>query len=246
MINSSGPYFENKVFFRKESLHQLNDRLSHYCLFPKQYAKGINRSIYFDSDDLSDYQDGLNGNRIRRKVRIRQYQLPGGDWGPSLLEVKKKNGQLVSKKKISIDDIGKIGPDTLERLSKRISDVAVLFSQENICAAEYSPQLIVDYSRERYLIPGTSVRLNVDTAIRCAGRWVAGILPVRSQQLLDACIVELKSTENVGLPFFLTNLHGKRLAFSKYCFLQSIFLEESGLNAQVDSSSDSLRLSGWR
>jgi hypothetical protein len=59
------------------------------------------RSIYFDTHDLRFYYEKMDSVKIRKKLRIRTYNLPGSAL-PSYFEIKRKNGRVSYKERIQV------------------------------------------------------------------------------------------------------------------------------------------------
>ena len=60
-------------------------------------------SLYYDTDDLFFYRSKIDGNRFRRKIRIRQY----GDFSTAastsaMLEIKQRIGRTTQKRRLAV------------------------------------------------------------------------------------------------------------------------------------------------
>jgi len=66
----------------------------------------INRSIYFDSPDLTFLKQHLNGVGERRKIRIRTYYPNGEHNGVYFMEVKSKDNGDSTKTRVQLSELG--------------------------------------------------------------------------------------------------------------------------------------------
>src|ERR1017187_3007102 len=64
----------------------------------------LNRSIYFDSPDLTFLKQHLNDLPDRRKIRIRMYAPNGGAWSDPFIEVKYKSNGDSKKNRLKINE----------------------------------------------------------------------------------------------------------------------------------------------
>ena len=94
-------YIEVKAEVRKHMKPHFPDPSTTYT---------INRSIYFDSPDLTFLRQHLSGVPDRRKIRIRAY-APNGQWSDeAFIEVKYKDDGISKKNRV------RIGPNGFESL----------------------------------------------------------------------------------------------------------------------------------
>lgn len=67
---------------------------THPALFHEIYYKRNVNNIYFDNSDFSSYIDNIEGERDRKKIRIRWYGDLFGQCNDPILEIKYKTGLL--------------------------------------------------------------------------------------------------------------------------------------------------------
>lgn len=123
-------------------------------------------SLYFDDVYNSAYNDKLCGIDVRKKYRIRTYNL-----NPERihLECKYKDRDMVSKTglwlyKEQYDSI--LAGDISFMWEKRLAgSVAEEFAISN-AAAGLSPSVIVDYNREAFIKPEGNVRITIDSGFK--------------------------------------------------------------------------------
>jgi len=120
------------------------------------------RSLYFDSYDERDYYDKLNGEMIRKKIRLRIYDI---DTDKVKLEVKGKYDYHQLKESLIINR-----NDALKIID---GDYSVLLSYNNDLAKRiylylnegYKPKVIIEYDRIAY-ITTTTTRITFDFNIK--------------------------------------------------------------------------------
>jgi hypothetical protein len=69
----------------------------HPCMFYETYPPRYVNNIYFDTPDMENYYDNVNGANRRRKVRLRWYGAAFGEINQPVLEFKIKDGLVGTK-----------------------------------------------------------------------------------------------------------------------------------------------------
>jgi SPX domain protein involved in polyphosphate accumulation len=69
----------------------------HPLLFYAPYPPRFVNNLYFDTPDMENYYDNVNGASNRRKVRMRWYGVPFGELNRVVLEIKVKDGLVGTK-----------------------------------------------------------------------------------------------------------------------------------------------------
>ncbi len=169
--------FEYKYHVTESQALAIRDFVSGY-LSPDSYgATQPNlsypvHSIYFDSPGFKTYQDTINGEKNRYKLRLRYYE--SGEDSPVYLEMKRRMNHIIIKSRASIkretadhiargfsggyDDL--VNPDdesfyNLKHISERI----------NILRAQ--PRVHVSYLREAWMADGTNkIRVTFDRSVK--------------------------------------------------------------------------------
>ena len=177
------------------------------------------RSLYFDDVNRTSYIEKLAGVADRKKYRLRIYNCSDS---VIKLECKEKRGDQIRKRSASVS---RECADAMCR-----GDFSLLCEYDNpLCKEVLSlasgkglkPSVVVDYDREAYLHPVSTVRLTFDKALH-AGLESADIfdsklmsVPVFPDQSI---IFEVKYDD--VLPAFLRGVisgcHGSKLALSKF------------------------------
>jgi len=126
-----------------------------YCagLVGNQYTV---RSIYFDSASLDFYFEKLDSVRVRKKLRVRTYNL-APDGAPAFLEIKRKIGRRGLKERLRLDldrvdpALGEFDPaDALPALSFHERKVLDKF-RFHLETRDMRPAVLVSYEREAFL-----------------------------------------------------------------------------------------------
>ena len=77
---------------------------THPAMFHEIYSKRNVNNIYFDNSDLTSFIDNIEGERDRKKVRIRWYGDLFGPCKNPILEIKYKTGLLGWKERHNLKD----------------------------------------------------------------------------------------------------------------------------------------------
>ncbi|CEN74650.1 VTC domain-containing protein [[Clostridium] sordellii] len=129
----------------------------------KEYGYRI-RSLYFDSLNNDDYYAKINGEEVRKKIRLRIYDTKTDK---VKLEIKRKINISQRKETVTItreDSIKLINMD-YSVLLKYNNDVAN--SAYNIMTmGQYRPAVLVDYNRMAYIHTENDIRVTLDSDIR--------------------------------------------------------------------------------
>jgi len=114
------------------------------------------RSIYFDSKDLGFYFEKLDSVCVRKKLRVRTYNLPR-DRAAAFLEIKRKIGRLGRKERLMLDlekvnDAlnGKDPQETLPDLGNGERQMLDRF-RFNLKTSRLDPVVLVVYEREAFI-----------------------------------------------------------------------------------------------
>lgn len=159
---------ELKYIINSGYCHILRSRLK-AAMKPDPHGKdGVYRisSLYFDDVYRTAYNDKLMGLDVRKKYRIRYYNLSDS---AIRLEVKEKKGDMVCKRTVPLTR------EQYERLIRSDTDflknpdftntVGEEFYLSNSLAA-LSPAVLVDYSREAYICSAGNVRITFDSKLK--------------------------------------------------------------------------------
>ena len=129
------------------------------------------RSIYFEDDFNSNFDEKVDGHKIRKKFRVRLYGK-SIDTSPLFLETKGRNLERTYKRRTRIDktDIDLIKkPELVYKLSKKYPNSQTVneFVFETY-RKKLKPKIAVDYTRRPYVNKhGLYFRLTFDQNISC-------------------------------------------------------------------------------
>ena len=226
--------YELKYLLRREQLNALVDDLSRWLrLDTNGNAQGIYpiTSLYYDTPDYKAYWDKLDGQRSRRKVRVRVY----GDQTVTpethaYLEVKQRVNKLMRKRRVALDYATAIAFDDFPTLAgeRNAHDAALLQEVYYLYRTlQLRPTCVVAY--ERMAFEGDAfypdLRVTVDTNLRGRTHDLSLLATgtARNQSILgsDYAVLEVKANHNI--PNWLAGLLSRhRCTFyriSKYCLV---------------------------
>lgn len=198
--------------------------LQRVCQPDEEYRENIVNSIYFDTHDYRFAMEKAASDYLKTKVRLRWYQHPSGVACEAgcFLEIKQKTGSLRNKNRIHLDLDARLFPAS-------VFDPAILSSIRNkirmlepgLSIYNLSPQVLVSYTRHRFVDPATASRIALDTEIKAKSSR-ARFRRHAGEVNLTMAVLEVKGTYQ-ELPRSLRTVLGmqvKKDSFSKYyeCF----------------------------
>jgi len=194
------------VFKRDAILKSMNP----FCVMDKYTAKNGEgyhvSSLYFDSDGLQFYQEKINGERDRIKLRVRRYAQLEGD--TCSLELKSKTDNIVEKVRVflSYADIKKV-VDTSLPFDKFLPAELSVEDRSVLKRVRYfrdrfqlSPKVVVRY--RRLALEGAydrRLRITFDTDLRAQRADLTPLSRLRGSAVLPLalCVMEVKFNETV-------------------------------------------------
>jgi hypothetical protein len=159
--------------------------------FAKNRGWYLNRSLYFDTSNLNEYREYIDGEKIRRKYRLRSYDDQFND---CFIEIKFKSNDLVwkSRLKCQIDEAISIfsHPEKFRSIPEKEQFLA------EIGPKVLRPTVAVSYQRIplRDKLNG-QVRVTLDYNLRCGGIELFNrqMLPTDKRIVpSNMCILEVK------------------------------------------------------
>jgi hypothetical protein len=212
--------YERKFAIEGVTLAEIEHHVRlHPCLFFPEFAPRTVNNIYFDSADLRNYRQNVDGHSERVKLRARWYGALFGAVPNAVLERKCKFGLLGSKQSASLVPFV-FGEQTSAQSVQQWLGASSLpddFRQE---ALHVEPSLVNRYRRLYFRSADRRVRLTIDSDLAFyrfhrrtntfLARSEAAGLVVLELKYLDAAAEEASDVA-AALPFRMTRM-------SKYVF----------------------------
>ena len=95
--------YETKYLLRPQYSSKILARLKHNKITPIKFANAHLKTIYFDCNKLSSFNQSANGELKKIKFRFREYINPDSNGANYSLEVKIRNGIGTDKIKYLLD-----------------------------------------------------------------------------------------------------------------------------------------------
>ncbi len=203
--------------------------LQHVCVPDFEFPSNRVSSIYYDTPDLSCYQEKANGDYLKTKVRLRWYEPSlKNETGqiPAFLEIKTKEGIRGGKfrKKLFfpehwLDQVSMEDTALTEVIYENAYELGVGLP------ARLFAVLTVSYQRERFICPYSGARVSLDTSIR-SGQPNREILPYDAFPELEMIVLEIKEEKITDVPWLdrLYEIGFRFESFSKYGMCLSRFV----------------------
>ena len=239
--------YEFKFLLNKNKAEQIENEIKNFMILDSNADKNNNkkyfvRSLYFDTPDLSNFYDKVDGIKARKKFRIRVYSRTKENDTKVFLEMKGRKNQKTYKLRTSIE---------LEHLNsfiekKDLFSLLVFYSKNNNVVNDFvyesykkkiEPKVVVDYNRRPYINKyGLLFRLTFDTDLKTfSGK---DIFNQNNNNNFKEClsgktILELKFERSIQ-PWFhriIQNYNLMRLSISKF----SIGMEKNGFGSETSN-----------
>ncbi|MBS4539371.1 polyphosphate polymerase domain-containing protein [Clostridium sp. D2Q-11] len=183
------------------------------------------RSLYFDTIDNKDYYEKIIGHNIRKKIRLRLYDIDS----PSIkLEIKNKYDSYILKETVTMSrkDVHKLingDSSPLLNYNKATAKKVFSFMHRDL----YLPKIIIDYDREAYIYPFENIRVTLDKNLAASFhshdffKDNKSMIPIFNSPIL---ILEVKYNHIIPIFFqnLLSNFEIQRSEISKYCLGRDI------------------------
>lgn len=193
--------------------------------YNNEYGYNV-RSLYFDSINNNDFYDKINGEEIRKKIRLRIYDTNSKIVN---LEIKRKINinQIKESTQISKDDaISLINKDYQVLLKYNNSTAQSAYNIMTL--GQYQPVVLIEYNRRAYKHTENNIRVTLDSDIRAnetnfnlfSDKVV--MLPVFDYY---HAILEVKYNGELfcWISEILKNRSSIRQSLSKYCSSRKLF-----------------------
>ncbi len=181
----------------------------HPSLFSEKYPPRLINNIYFDNPSYKNYHDSVQGISKRKKIRIRWYGDLNENIKNAQIELKYKNGVLVSKERtplipFKLSDLEK--PSKWHSILKKSQVPSAI----NIEIQELNQIVLNRYYRKYFLTPDDNFRITIDSNMQ--SRMIGWFNKNSRSSPSNKVVIELKYDQtadiNVGkifqlLPFTL-------------------------------------------
>ena len=186
-------------------------------------------STYYDSPDLRFYWEKIDGEKFRRKLRIRHYGTPEELTGdtPVFVEIKQRVNRVTQKRRVRLpyEDALQLcaghPPAVFDPQDAGVMDEIEMMVRQNMLR----PTTVVGYVREAFFgrDEDSGLRVTIDSRIRGRDRDLDLRWPGEGQNRYiippHLSVVEMKVNERV--PYWLTELIARHnislIRVSKYC-----------------------------
>ena len=153
--------YEYKIVLDTLTLEEVKSLvILHPKFFFERYPVRRVNNIYFDTNDLSNYQDALSGCSRRSKMRLRWYG-ESESVIKGVLELKEKEGMLISKTTQAIDKDINLDDFTFEKIISKVKQNLTPRMELEFSYA-CNPILINSYYRYYYETIDGSCRITLD------------------------------------------------------------------------------------
>ena len=181
----------------------------HPAMFSEKFPPRFINNIYFDTPDFKDYQDSVQGVSHRRKIRIRWYGDLKENVENAQIEIKHKNGILVSKERFPLIPFNRKDlqdkdkwQDILERSQVPASIIIEIQDRSHV--------VLNRYHRKYFLTPDENYRITIDNNMQSqmVGWFNKNSRSLQSNELIIELKYDLDADLDVGkiarfLPFTL-------------------------------------------
>ncbi|MDM8554080.1 polyphosphate polymerase domain-containing protein [Desulfococcaceae bacterium HSG7] len=181
-------------------------------------------SLYYDSPDLLCYWEKVDGQKIRRKIRLRTYFDSNEQTGEkSFLEIKQRINRTVQKRRVDFEledalDFMRTGKSFADGVRSGVMDEIVYLRH----TYQLTPTLIVSYKRKAfYGLYDDGLRITLDYHVKCREEDLDLTHGEGGHYILAPEWVVMEIKINDKMPLWLSLLLGRHniasLRLSKYC-----------------------------
>jgi len=213
--------FERKFAIRSEHIGFAYAFLRQICRADREYPKDRVYSLYFDTEDLEQYEKSAAGEFRKNKVRIRWYgsdvEEPGGM--PVYLELKSREGFASSKQrqKFTVPPLSLISTNLKRGILDKTTIKQTLAAFGHFPENPLQPIIIISYQRYRFSEIHTGTRVCLDYDITAS--VVAPEFSRRGNEVrLEGGVIEVKGP-SIEMPVtlrYIRQLDVDWSRFSKY------------------------------
>ena len=210
---------EIKYSINETTMHNIRDKLKEVLQVDRNINGYMVRSLYFDSINDIDYHEKLEGAMIRKKIRMRIYDLESNK---VKLEMKSKYDTHQLKESLLIDrqtaeQIIEGNYEVLLNYKDEVAKQIYLIMRENC----YRPKSIIEYKRIAFF-SSNDTRVTIDYDIKSC-RYHNGEFFKKEINYLDITrpnevVLEVKYNQFIEsyINYILGNYIANKQSFSKY------------------------------
>ena len=222
--------YEFKYFLTKNVADEIRNHVSKFMILDdfvnfELKNRYFVRSIYFEDDFNSNFDEKINGYRIRKKFRIRYYNK-NLNQSPIFLETKGRNLERTYKIRDKIDlsdfEIIKQKKSILNLMTKYPKSVPVHDFVFETYKKNLKPKILIDYERYPYINKhGLYFRLTFDQNLSCVklnDKLTNNLINNSIQCKAGFTILEVKFERSIPLWFhrIIQSYNLRRQSISKF------------------------------
>lgn len=147
MVINSFKRYENKYIVNDEQFERLISALSEFMEFDEHCKNGTYKicNVYFDTADNDVIRHSVSKPYYKEKMRFRTYGTPKNDDAPAFIEIKKKIGGIVNKRRATLT-YGEavrylrdgVKPENLSYINRQVlAELDYYFEQNAVAPAAY-------------------------------------------------------------------------------------------------------------
>lgn len=158
--------YERKYYLPDANYLQIKSYLNHHPgIFIKAFEQRVINNIYFDTPGFAFFYDNIDGERERKKIRIRWYGNTFDHQKKLTLEYKIKNGLVGRKDSFNLENINTGSGFNIQQLRSQIknNDLPLHIKHELL---NIHPTLINTYNREYYITEDGKFRITLDKNLK--------------------------------------------------------------------------------
>lgn len=229
--------YENKYLMTKYQYEQLAKEINKYMNpdgFCKDGAKYTIFNIYYDTDDNRLIEQSLSKPYYKEKLRLRSYEIPKSENEEVFMEIKKKIGGIVTKRRATMtlkeaNDfvLRGIKPETDSYINRQVVEEIAFFLKKY----KVTPKVFISYERNAYFgKEDKDFRLTFDSNIKTRREELDLKKGTFGQNLMEEKTYLMEVKISGAIPLWLAHkmseLEIRKTRFSKYGNEYKRFIKE--------------------
>lgn len=193
--------------------------LKHVCINDPIFPYGIVTSIYFDTIDLKSYQEKINGDFLKSKLRLRWYDSSKNDENINVfIEFKNKIGSARDKSRFKIN-ISKTNFSKIIKSNHTLTEFINNELQQNDISlpSNIFALIQISYKRNRFICPFTKANVCLDYDIQAKNIYLNHQCEINEAHF-NSIVMEIKDSSIKHIPWLnkLVDLDFRNQNFSKF------------------------------